>query len=124
MPSPEESFMEAALSGSRRTKRELAEARLATARPGKVAAATTSGDDLPADPDDDLDEDFEVAPEDAEPEPAELSVEVVTDEAVEGLVAPPTEDAPAKRSAAEVETPVPVSRTLTSAMPAAARARR
>ena len=34
MPSPEESFMEAALSGSRRTKRELAEARLATARPG------------------------------------------------------------------------------------------
>jgi RNA polymerase primary sigma factor len=105
MPSPEESFMEAALSGSRRTKRELAEARLATARPGKVAAATTSGDDLPADPDDDLDDDFEVAPEDAEPEPAELSVEVVTDEAVEGLVAPPTEDAPAKLSAAEVEEP-------------------
>jgi RNA polymerase primary sigma factor len=104
MVNPEDSkLVEVALSGSRRTKRDLEEARLASVRPRKGAIA--DGDDLPVDPDDDIDEDFELAPEDAEPGAAELSVEVVTEEAVEGLVTPPTEDAPAKLSAAEVEEP-------------------
>jgi RNA polymerase primary sigma factor len=108
MPSPEESFIEVALSGSRRSRRDLEEAKLANMRPrkgaGPAAAATVTDDDADT-PDDDLDDDFELGPEDAEPGPAELSVEVVAEEAVEGLVAPPTEDAPAKLSAAEVEEP-------------------
>jgi RNA polymerase primary sigma factor len=102
-------LVEAVLARPRRTKHELEEAKLATARPRKAAAAATAApagdaDDLE---DDDLeDDDFELGPEDAEPDAAAvLSVEVVTEEAVEGLVSPPTEDAPAKLSAAEVEEP-------------------
>jgi RNA polymerase primary sigma factor len=105
MPSPEESFIEVALSGSRRSKRDLEEAKLATMRPRKGAAAAAPVDDDAEGPDDELDEDIELVAEDAEPEPAELSVEVITEEAVEGLVVPPTEDAPAKLSASSVEEP-------------------
>jgi RNA polymerase sigma factor RpoD-like protein len=105
MPDPlDKQLIEAVLARPRRTRRELEEAKLATMRPSKAGAAA-AGEDLPAEPNEDLDEDFELAPEDAEPGAAELSIEVVTEEAVEGLVAPPIEDAPAKLSAAEVEEP-------------------
>ena len=98
-------LIEAVLARPRRSKLELEEAKLAGARPRKGATAAPAGEELPADPDDDDDEDFELGPEDAEPGAAELSVEVVTEEAVEGLIAPPVEDAPPKLSAAEVEEP-------------------
>ncbi|HYO42812.1 MAG TPA: RNA polymerase sigma factor RpoD [Candidatus Limnocylindrales bacterium] len=98
-------LVEAVLARPRRSKLELEEAKLAGARPRKGAVSAPVGEDLPADPDDDDDDDFELGPEDAEPGPAELSVEVVTEEAVEGLIAPPVEDAPPKLSAAEVEEP-------------------
>jgi RNA polymerase sigma factor RpoD-like protein len=97
-------LVEAVLARPRRSKLELEEARLASARPRK-GAAIPEGEELPADPDDDLDEDFELAPEDAEPGAAELSIEVVTEEAIEGLPMPPGVDAPEKLSASEVEEP-------------------
>ncbi len=96
-------LVEAVLARPRRSKLELEEAKLAGARPRKGVAP--GGGDLPADPDDDTDDDLELAPDDAEPGPAELSIEVVTEEAVEGLVTPPSEDAPARLSAASVEEP-------------------
>jgi len=95
-------LVEAVLARPRRSKLELEEAKLASARPRKPGVVAG---EVPEDPDDDLDDDFELVPEDVEPGPAELSVEVVTDEAIEGLVAPPTEDAPTKLSAASVEEP-------------------
>jgi RNA polymerase sigma factor RpoD-like protein len=97
-------LVEAVLARPRRSKLELEEARLASARPRK-GVAIPEGEELPADPDDDLDEDFELAPEDAEPGAAELSIEVVTEEAIEGLPMPPGVDAPEKLSASEVEEP-------------------
>ncbi|HEY6569177.1 MAG TPA: sigma-70 family RNA polymerase sigma factor, partial [Candidatus Limnocylindrales bacterium] len=94
----------------RRTKRELEEAKLASMRPRRadgVAVAPVPGE---AEDDDlDADEDIELsADEDAEPSTAELSVEIVTDEAVDAAdepVVPPGLDAPAKLNAAEVEEP-------------------
>jgi RNA polymerase primary sigma factor len=90
----------------RRTRRELEEAKLASMRPRRAdgsAAPVLSEDD------DDDDEDIELsADEDAEPSTAELTVEIVTEEAVDAAdepVAPVGIDAPAKLNAAEVEEP-------------------
>ena len=92
----------------RRTRRELEEAKLASMRPrradGTPAPVSEEVDDEDLD-DDDIDLS---ADEDAEPSTAELSVEVVTEEAVEAAdtnVVPPGMDAPAKLNAAEVEEP-------------------
>ncbi|MHB8892920.1 MAG: hypothetical protein ACYC65_12845, partial [Candidatus Limnocylindrales bacterium] len=60
----------------RRSRREVEEARLATMRPTKVAAAVESavdGEDIP-----DLDdEDLDLEDEDAEPDTTVLSVEII-----------------------------------------------
>ena len=90
----------------RRTRRELEEAKLASMRPrradGSVAPVLSEDDD-----DDDEDVDLS-ADEDAEPSTAELSVEIVTEDAVDAAdepVVPAGLDAPAKLNAAEVEEP-------------------
>ena len=103
-------LVEAVLSSRpRRTKRELEEAKLATMRPRRAGAAVAP---VSADPDADLDDDDDDDEEDldltleegAEP-PAELSIEVVTEDAVEGVAVPANVDAPAKLSSAEVDEP-------------------
>ncbi len=106
MPDPTDKLLvEAVLSRPRRSKRELEEAGLATARsPKKATAAAGAADDDDLD-DDDLEDDDDLTSDEAEPAGPELSVEVVTEEAVEGLVAPPTEDAPAKLSSSSVDEP-------------------
>ena len=80
--------------------------KLASARPQKGAATAVApaGADSPdeAELDDDLDL---VADEDAEPGPAELSIEIVEEEAVEGVPVPAGVDAPTQLSAASVEEP-------------------
>ncbi len=100
-------LVEAVLSSRpRRTKRELEEAKLATMRPRRAGAAVAP---VPADPDADIDDDDDdidlLAEEGAEPGPAELSIEVVEEEAGEGAVVAANVDAPAKLSSAEVEEP-------------------
>ncbi len=92
----------------RRTRLELEEAKLASMRPRRAdGVAVPVAEDVD---DEDLDdEDIDLsADEDAEPSTAELTVEVVTEEAVEAAdttVVPPGLDAPAKLNAAEVEEP-------------------
>ena len=92
----------------RRTRRELEEAKLASMRPRRAdgVAAPVSED---VDDEDLEDDDIDLsADEDAEPSTAELSVEVVTEEAVEAAdtnVVPPGMDAPAKLDPKEVEEP-------------------
>ena len=103
-------LVEAVLARPRRSPRELEEAKLANLRPRKAGAgaATPAPEGAVADDDDDDDiddEDFVIEAEDAEPGPAELSVEVVQEEAVEGLQMPPGVDAPAKISPASVDEP-------------------
>jgi RNA polymerase sigma factor RpoD-like protein len=96
-------LVEAVLARPPRSRRELEEARLASARPRK-ATATVEPDVEPA-LDDDADE-FEVAAEDAEPDAsAVLSVEIVTDDAIEGVPVPADLDAPAQLSPAAVDEP-------------------
>ena len=106
-------LVEAVLSSRpRRTRLELEEAKLANMRPRKgTAAAAPVPVDADAEPgldDEDIDEDDEDLDlgieEDIEPGTAELSVEVVEEQAVEGVPVP-TIDAPEKLSAAEVEEP-------------------
>jgi RNA polymerase primary sigma factor len=105
-------LVEAVLSSRpRRTRRELEEAKLASMRPRRAAAVATpdgavaDGEDVDIDDDAD-DEDLILgADEDIEPGPAELSIEVVEEEAVEGVSVPAGVDAPEKLSAAEVEEP-------------------
>ena len=85
-------LVEAVLSSRpRRTKRELEEAKLATMRPRRAGAAVapvSADPDADADDDDD-DEDLDLSlDENAEPGPAELSVEIVEEEAVEGVKVP------------------------------------
>ena len=64
----------------RRTRRELEEARLASMRPRR---ADGSAPPVLSEDDDDDDEDVDLsADEDAEPSTAELSVEIVTEEAI------------------------------------------
>ncbi len=59
-----------------------------------------------ADADADDEDDFDLSAEDAEPDAAAvLSVEIVSEEAIEGVAVPPDMDAPAKLSPAEVDEP-------------------
>jgi RNA polymerase primary sigma factor len=111
-------LVEAVLSSRpRRTRREIDEAKLASTRPRKGAAA--AGDEVEVtgvsgaepdldDEDDDEDEEgeFEIVIEgEIAPGSPELSIEVVEEAAVEGVVVPPNLDAPEKLSAALVEEP-------------------
>ncbi len=94
----------------RRTRRELEEAKLASMRPRRAdgvavpVAAEAEDEDLDIE-----DEDLDLsADEDAEPSTAELSVEVVAEEAVDAAdttVVPAGLDAPAKLNPAEVDEP-------------------
>ncbi len=97
-------LVEAVLARPPRSRRELEEARLASARPRK-ATAVVAADDEPQ-LDDDADDEFELGAEDAEPDAAAvLSVEIVTDDAIEGVAVPTDMDAPAQLSPAEVDEP-------------------
>jgi RNA polymerase primary sigma factor len=102
-------LVEAVLSSRpRRTKRELEEAKLATMRPRRAGAAiapVSADPDADIDDDDDDDEDLDLTLEEGAEPPAELSIEVVTEEAAEGVPVPANVDAPAKLSADEVEEP-------------------
>jgi RNA polymerase primary sigma factor len=105
-------LVEAVLARPSRSKRETAEAKLASARPKKAAAAVVApdeagGDAFAADEDleGDLDADLELGPEPDEPGAAELSIELVGDEAIEGVAVPAGVDAPEVLSPAEVEEP-------------------
>src|SRR3954447_19666992 len=101
-------LVEAVLSSRpRRTKRELEEAKLATMRPRRagVAVAPVSADP-DADSDDDDDEDLDLSvDENAEPGTAELSVEIIEEEPVEGVKVPESIEAPAKLTADTVDEP-------------------
>jgi RNA polymerase primary sigma factor len=101
-------LVEAVLSRPRRTRRELEEAKLASMRPRRAVIAGI--DDLPVDlddedDDDDDDVDLPLVEGDIEPSPAELSVEIIEDLAIEGVPIPPLVEAPEKLSAALVEEP-------------------
>ncbi len=88
----------------RRTRRELEEAKLASMRPPRAGVAPVSEDAEPDPDDDDVDLDLGVVDEDIEPGPAELSIEVIEEAAVEGVPVL-NGDAPEKLTAAEVEEP-------------------
>jgi RNA polymerase primary sigma factor len=101
-------LVEAVLSSRpRRTKRELEEAKLATMRPRRAGAAVAAVPaDAVVDVEDDDDEDLDLSvDENAEPGTAELSIEIVEEEAVEGVKVPEGMEAPEKLSPAEVEEP-------------------
>jgi RNA polymerase primary sigma factor len=98
----------------RRTRREAEEAKLATARPKKGLSPTPAGegdDGAGAERDEDLDVeiddelDIDIDSDDGEPGPAELSIELVSEEAVEGVPVPRGVDAPAALTSTEVEEP-------------------
>ncbi len=95
----------------RRTRVEVEEAKLASMRPRRGAAVAAPGAAVADAEDEDLDldgedEDLDLVPaEDMEPGAAELTMEVVEEEAVEGVSVPAGVDAPEKLSAAEVEEP-------------------
>ena len=98
-------LIDAVLAHPRRSRREVAEAKLATMRPKKGAVAVPAAAAVDAEDAEDLeDEDLDLD-DDAEPDTAILSVEIVTEDAVEGVPVPADMDAPAKLSAAEVEEP-------------------
>ncbi len=97
-------LVEAVLARPQRSRRELEEARLASARPRKAPGAVA--EEAPAIDDDADDDDFELSAEDAEPDAAAvLSVEIVSDEAIEGVAVPADMDAPAQLSSEDVEEP-------------------
>jgi RNA polymerase primary sigma factor len=103
-------LVEAVLSSRpRRTRRELEEAKLATMRPRRAGAAVApvaADPDADLDDDDDDDDDVDITlDENAEPGAAELTVEIVEEEAVEGVKVPEGLEAPEKLSPAEVEEP-------------------
>ena len=94
----------------RRTRRELEEAKLASMRPRRGDGAPAAPVAEEAEDDVDLDEeDIDLsADEEAGPSTAELSIEVVAEEAVDAAdtnVVPPGLDAPAKLDPKEVEEP-------------------
>jgi RNA polymerase primary sigma factor len=101
-------LVEAVLSSrSRRTRQELAEAKLASMRPARAAAPGAVDADVAADIDDEDDDDVDLvlgAEGDLEPGAAELSVVIIEDLAIEGVPVPAVE-APEKLSAALVEEP-------------------
>ena len=101
-------LVEAVLSSRpRRTKRELEEAKLATMRPRRAGAAVAPvSADPDAELDDDDDEDLDLsADENAEPGAAQLTVEIVEEEAVEGVKVPEGMEAPAKLTSDAVDEP-------------------
>ena len=105
MANPEDNqLIEAVLaSRSRRSKRDVEEVKLATMRPKKrVPAPAVPAVDADDDPED---EDLDLGDEGAEPNTRVLSVEIVEEEAVDGVSVPADMDAPAKLSAAEVDEP-------------------
>jgi len=105
MATPEDNLLvEAVLAHPRRSKRDMEEAKLATMRPRKGAAAPAAAAMPDAGAEDLEDEDLDLD-DDAESDTTVLSVEIVTEEAVEGVPVPADMDAPAKLSAAEVEEP-------------------
>src|SRR4051794_27126124 len=96
-------LVEAVLARPQRSRRELEEARLASARPRKAATAVVAEEEPAIDADD---EEFALAAEDAEPDAAAvLSVEIVSEEAIEGVAVPADIDAPAQLSPAAVDEP-------------------
>ena len=105
MANPEDNqLIEAVLaSRSRRSKRDVEEVKLATMRPKKrVPAPAVPAVDADDDPED---EDLDLDDEGAEPNTRVLSVEIIEEEAVDGVSVPADMDAPAKLSAAEVDEP-------------------
>ena len=103
-------LVEAVLSSRpRRTRRELEEAKLATMRPRKAGVAVPVSDDpdldLDDDDDDDDDEEIDLSLDEGPTPNGELSVEVVTEGAVNGVRVPANVDAPAKLSSTEVDEP-------------------
>jgi RNA polymerase sigma factor RpoD-like protein len=106
----DELLVEAVLARPRRSKRDAEEAKLATPRSRK-RAATVPVADRDADGAEDADgvdedaEDFDGDDDDGEPGAAELSIEVVTEEAAKGVKIPPGVDAPSKLDSNEVEEP-------------------
>jgi RNA polymerase primary sigma factor len=96
-------LVEAVLSRPRRSRHEIEEARLAGMRPGRAAAADVGDDDIDELPV--VSGDLDLGDEDVEPDVAELSIEVVAEEAIEGVPVPPGLEAPEKLSPAEVEEP-------------------
>src|SRR4051794_2729863 len=96
-------LVEAVLARPQRSRRELEEARLASARPRKAATAVVAEEEPAIDADD---EEFELEAEDAEPDAAAgVSVEIVSEEAIEGVAVPADLDAPAQLSPAAVDEP-------------------
>ncbi len=109
-------LVEAVLARPPRSRREAAEVKLASARPKRGAAAVVAApveddaaEDLDAGMDEDLDPDIDpdlaLGADPDEPGPAELSIELIGVEAIEGVPVPAGIDAPAKLSAKEVEEP-------------------
>jgi RNA polymerase primary sigma factor len=107
MTNPEDKLLiDAVLSPrARRSKRDLEDVKLATMRPKKASAVPA----IPAadsDPDiDDEDLDLEDDDEDEEPDTTVLSIEIISEEAIEGVPVPADMDVPAKLSASSVEEP-------------------
>ncbi len=107
MTNPEDKLLiDAVLSPrTRRSKRDLEDAKLATMRPKKgtpVPAVPAADPDEDPDPDD---EDLDLEDEDAEPDTTVLSIEIIGEEAIEGVPVPADMDVPAKLSASSVEEP-------------------
>ncbi|HEY5433913.1 MAG TPA: sigma-70 family RNA polymerase sigma factor, partial [Candidatus Limnocylindrales bacterium] len=107
MTNPEDKLLiDAVLSPrTRRSRRDLEDVKLATMRPkkaGDVAAIPAADPDDDQDPDD---EDLDLEDEDAEPDTTILSIEIIGEEAIEGVPIPADMDAPAKLSASSVEEP-------------------
>jgi RNA polymerase primary sigma factor len=107
MTNPEDKLLiDAVLSPrTRRSRRDLEDVKLATMRPkkvGDVAAIPAADMDDDQDPDD---EDLDLEDEDAEPDTTVLSIEIIGEEAIEGVSIPADMDVPAKLSASLVEEP-------------------
>jgi len=109
-------LVEAVLARPARSRRETAEVKLASARPKKAAApvAVPAADEDAEDEfeedeelDADIDPDLVLSADPDVPSAGELSIELVGEEAAEGVPVPAGVDAPAKLSAAEVEEPSP-----------------
>ncbi len=89
----------------RRSRRDLEDVKLATMRPKKaddVAAVLAEDPDDDQDPDD---EDLDLEDEDDVPDTTILSIEIIGEEALEGVPIPADMDVPARLSASSVEEP-------------------
>jgi len=106
MTNPEDKLLiDAVLSPrTRRSKRDLEDVKLATMRP-KKATGTPAAPAADLDDEDPDDEDLDLEDEDAEPDTTVLSIEIIGEEAIEGVAVPADMDVPAKLSASSVEEP-------------------